>query len=56
MPVTYTDFTPIALLVTGSYYALTVPADSPFKTAREFMDALKKNPAAVPLAIAIQRE
>ena len=51
MPVTYLDFTPIALLVTGSYYALTVPADSPYKTAREFMDALKKNPAAVAVGL-----
>ena len=51
MPVTWTDFTPIALLVTGSYYALTVAADSPFKTAREFMDALKKNPAAVAVGL-----
>lgn len=51
MAVTYTDFTPIALLVTGSYYALTVPADSPYKTAREFMDALKKNPAAVAVGL-----
>ena len=51
MAVTYTDFTPIALLVTGSYYALTVPADSPYKTAREVMDALKKNPAAVAVGL-----
>ncbi len=51
MPVTFTDFTPIALLVTGSYYALTVPADSPYKTARELLDALKKNPAAVAVGL-----
>jgi len=51
MPVTWSDFTPIALLVTGSYYALTVPADSPFKNAREFMDALKKNPGAVAVGL-----
>jgi putative tricarboxylic transport membrane protein len=51
MPVTFSDFTPIALLVTGSYYALTVPADSPYKTARELLDALKKNPAAVAVGL-----
>lgn len=52
MPVTYLDFSPIALMVTGSYYALTVPADSPYKTAREFMDALKKNPQATAVGLA----
>lgn len=51
MPVTHTDFTPIALLVTGSYYALIVPADSPFKTARDFIEALKKNPAALAVGL-----
>jgi putative tricarboxylic transport membrane protein len=51
MPVTYTDFTPIALLVTGSYYALTVPADSPFKSARDFIETLKKNPAALAVGL-----
>lgn len=45
MAVTYTDFSPIALLVTGSYYGLVVRADSPIKTAQEFIEALRKNPA-----------
>ena len=51
MPVTYTDFSPIALLVTGSYYALTVAADSPLKSAKDFMDLLKKNPSAVAVGL-----
>jgi len=51
MPVTYTDFSPIALLVTGSYYALTVAADSPLKSAKDFMELLKKNPSAVAVGL-----
>lgn len=51
MPVTYTDFSPIALLVTGSYYALTVAADSPLKSAQDFMERLKKDPSAIAVGL-----
>ena len=41
--------TPIALL-TGEALALVVPASSPFKTAKDFADALKADPTKVPVA------
>lgn len=41
--------TPIARL-TGEYQALVVPAGSRFKTAKEFVDALKADPSKVPVA------
>lgn len=41
--------TPIALL-TGEFQALVVPASSPFKTAKDFIDAMKADPAKVPVA------
>lgn len=41
--------TPIALL-TGEVQALVVPAASPFKTAKDFADALKADPTKVPVA------
>jgi putative tricarboxylic transport membrane protein len=41
--------TPIALL-TGEALVLVVPASSPFKTAKDFVDALKADPTKVPVA------
>ncbi len=41
--------TPIARL-TGEYQALVVPANSPFKTAKQLVDALKADPGKVPVA------
>ena len=41
--------TPIARL-TGEYQALVVPAGSPFKTAKQLVDALKADPGKVPVA------
>lgn len=41
--------TPVARL-TGEFLALTVPASSPFKTAGDFVAALKANPAKTPVA------
>lgn len=41
--------TPIARL-TGEFEALVVPAASPFKTAQDFVDALKADPTKVPVA------
>ncbi len=41
--------TPIARL-TGEFQALVVPANSPFKTTKDFVDALKADPTKVPVA------
>jgi putative tricarboxylic transport membrane protein len=41
--------TPIARL-TGEFLALVVPAQSPFKTAKDFANALKADPTKVPVA------
>jgi putative tricarboxylic transport membrane protein len=48
-PVTLADVTPIARL-TGEFLALVVPAASPFQTVGDFVEALKADPAAVPVA------
>lgn len=45
-PVTLQDVTPIARL-TGEYEAIVVPAESPFKTIGDLVEALKKDPGAV---------
>ncbi|HEV7328490.1 MAG TPA: tripartite tricarboxylate transporter substrate-binding protein [Bosea sp. (in: a-proteobacteria)] len=47
-PVKLTQTTPIARL-TGEFLALVVPASSPFKTATDFVAALKADPAKVPV-------
>lgn len=47
-PVKLTQTTPIARL-TGEFLALVVPAASPFKTAKDFIEALKADPAKVPV-------
>jgi putative tricarboxylic transport membrane protein len=44
-----TQVTPIARL-TGEFEALVVPAESPFKTAADFVAALKADPTKVPVA------
>lgn len=48
-PVSLADVTPIARL-TGEFEALVVPAASPFKTAGDFVAALKEDPTKVPVA------
>ena len=48
-PVELAQATPIARL-TGEFLALVVPAQSPFKTAKDFADALKADPTKVPVA------
>jgi tripartite-type tricarboxylate transporter receptor subunit TctC len=47
MPLAHSDFTPIALLVSGSYFALAVRADSPLRTARELVETLRRNPGGI---------
>lgn len=48
-PLRISQATPIARL-TGEFLALVVPANSPFKTAKDFADALKADPTKVPVA------
>ncbi len=46
----YTDFTPLATIAV-EYVALVTRADSPIRDAREFVDRLRKDPAALSVAI-----
>lgn len=48
--VTYTDFSPLAILGV-EYVTLVVRAESPIKDAREFVQHLRKDPAALSVAI-----
>jgi len=45
---TYTDFTPISLLI-SEYIGFAVKPDSPFKTIADLAKALKEDPASVPI-------
>jgi putative tricarboxylic transport membrane protein len=47
---THNDLTPIAYLITEPMIAL-VRADSPVKTGKDLLDTLKKNPAALSIAL-----
>lgn len=46
---THKDFSPIARL-TSDYYTVVVRKDSPLKDVKQFLEALKKDPKAFPLA------
>ena len=46
----HSDFSPLAIFAV-EYVALVVRADSPIKDAREFIDTLRKNPAAYAVSI-----
>ena len=50
LPVTYTDLTPVATIMTEAYIVV-VRADSPVKTARDLIDALKAKPDSLTIAI-----
>ncbi len=50
LSVTYTDVTPIATIMTEAY-VFVVRADSPFKSGRDFVDALKARPDSLSIAI-----
>lgn len=50
LPHTYRDFSPLGILVT-EYIAFAVPADSPIKTGKDLMEALKKNPEGHQVAL-----
>ena len=47
---THNDLTPLAYLITEPMIAL-VRADSPIKTGKDLLDALRKNPASVSIAL-----
>lgn len=47
---TYKDFTPIAAMQ-AEWEAVAVGIDSPWKTIKDLMQALKANPSAVPIAV-----
>jgi len=46
----HTDFTPLAILVV-EYVSLSVRADAPIRTARELLERLRKDPAALSVAV-----
>lgn len=50
-PISYTDVTPIALLI-DEYIGIAVRADSPIRTGRELIERLKKDPQAHSFGIA----
>lgn len=50
LPMTYTDVTPVACLI-SEYYVFAVREDSPIKSGRDFVDALRKNPEAYSIAV-----
>lgn len=46
---TYTDFTPLALLL-NEFHTFVVRNDSPLKTGRDLIQKLRQDPASVPIA------
>jgi putative tricarboxylic transport membrane protein len=50
IPMTYSDFTPLAVLLT-EHIAFVVRADSPIKTGKDMVEALRKNPASLSIAL-----
>ena len=50
LQLTYTDFTPLAVLLT-EHIAFVVRADSPLKTGKDMIEALRKNPASLSIAL-----
>jgi len=50
LSVTYTDVTPIATVMTEGY-VFVVRADSPFKTGRDFVEAVKARPDSLSISV-----
>ncbi|OGA47102.1 MAG: hypothetical protein A3G24_16975 [Betaproteobacteria bacterium RIFCSPLOWO2_12_FULL_62_13] len=50
LPHTYSDFTPLATMVT-EYIAFAVKPDSPIKTGKDLLEALRKNPGALSIGL-----
>jgi len=53
-PLSYRDFTPLTVLLT-EYIAFAVRTDSPIKTGKDLIEALRKDPASLSLAISSAR-
>ncbi|MBI4195547.1 MAG: tripartite tricarboxylate transporter substrate binding protein [Betaproteobacteria bacterium] len=53
-PLSYRDFTPLTVLLT-EYIAFAVRADSPIKSGKELIEALRKDPGALSLALSSAR-
>jgi len=53
-PVPYTELTPVSQLF-SEYIACVVKADSPYKTAGDLLEQLKKNPESISIAFATSR-
>ena len=49
-PLSYRDFTPLAVMLT-EYIAIAVRADSPLKTGKDLVEALRKDPTRYSLAL-----
>ena len=49
-PLTYRDFTPLAMLMT-EWIGVAVRADSPYKTGKDLLEALKKDPGAMTIGV-----
>lgn len=47
---TYKDFTPIACLM-AEWETIAVGADAPWKTGKEFFEAMKTDPASIPVGV-----
>lgn len=50
-PLSYTDFTPIALLF-DEYITVSLRADSPIKNAQDMIERLRKDPSSLSIAVA----
>lgn len=50
-PLSYTDFTPIALLF-DEYITVSVRADSPIKNVQDIIERLRKDPSSLSIAVA----
>lgn len=50
LKVTYTDFTPLAVLLT-EHIAITVRPDSPIKSGKDLVETLKKDPTALSIGL-----
>jgi putative tricarboxylic transport membrane protein len=49
LPITYTDFTPISMMM-SEYYLFVVKADSPYKTPKDLIEALRQRPESISFA------
>ena len=50
LPMTYTDVTPVACLI-SEYYVFAVRSDAPVKTGKDLVEMLKANPESMSIAV-----